>query len=147
MPSLLMHLFVYLYTCIVVQHVKMLLTLLVVMCLSTCLSLYPTGLPPMAFWLNKTGRLIVLSCEYPLYQRGAGIKVGGAPFHPMPMFGLGLTLYFETFLFFSVILKRKFRTFLIVVDLEQLRLFVGLSAEWQMVWHTEWHTEWHNKIR
>jgi len=33
------------------------------------------GYPPMALFLNKTGRPIVLSCEYALYQRGSGIKV------------------------------------------------------------------------
>ena len=33
------------------------------------------GYPPMAFYLNKTGRPIALSCEYALYQRVAGINV------------------------------------------------------------------------
>ena len=135
MLSLLMHMFVYLYTCILVQHVKMLLAILIVVSFSKCLSLYPTGLPPMAFWLNQTGRPIVLSCEYPLYQRGAGIKVGAATFCPLLLFGLGLTLYLEKIIFFSVILEKIFRIFLTVVDVEQLRLFVGLSAEWHIEWY------------
>jgi hypothetical protein len=37
-------------------------------------STYTEEYPPMAFYLNITGRPIALSCEYPLYQRGAGIK-------------------------------------------------------------------------
>jgi len=32
------------------------------------------GYPPMAFYLNMTGRPIALSCEHALYQRGSGIK-------------------------------------------------------------------------
>jgi hypothetical protein len=35
---------------------------------------YGDGYPPMAFFLNMTGRPIALSCEYALYQRGSGIK-------------------------------------------------------------------------
>ena len=31
--------------------------------------------PPMAFYLNKAGRPIVLGCEYALYQQGASVKV------------------------------------------------------------------------
>jgi hypothetical protein len=34
---------------------------------------YKDGYPPMAFFLNKTGRAIALSCEYALYQRGSSI--------------------------------------------------------------------------
>jgi len=34
---------------------------------------YSTGYPPMAFYLNMTGRPIALSCEYALYQRGSGV--------------------------------------------------------------------------
>lgn len=33
---------------------------------------YRDGYPPMAFFLNKTGRPIALSCEYALYQLGVG---------------------------------------------------------------------------
>jgi len=35
---------------------------------------YSDGYPPMAFFLNMTGRPIALSCEYALYQRASGIK-------------------------------------------------------------------------
>lgn len=35
---------------------------------------YSDEYPPMAFFLNMTGRPIALSCEYALYQRGSGIK-------------------------------------------------------------------------
>lgn len=34
---------------------------------------YTDGYPPMAFYLNKTGRPIALSCEYALYQIFAGV--------------------------------------------------------------------------
>jgi len=33
------------------------------------------GYPPMALFLNKTGRPIALSCEYALYQRGSLLEV------------------------------------------------------------------------
>jgi hypothetical protein len=35
---------------------------------------YKDGYPPMAFFLNMTGRPIVMSCEYALHQRVAGIQ-------------------------------------------------------------------------
>jgi len=35
---------------------------------------YSDGYPPMAFFLNMTGRPIALSCEYALYQQGSGVK-------------------------------------------------------------------------
>lgn len=36
---------------------------------------YNPGYPPLAFFLNKTGRPVFLSTEYPLYQKAHGIKV------------------------------------------------------------------------
>ena len=38
------------------------------------------GYPPMALFLNKTGRPIALSCEYAAYQRGSLLKVGNIVF-------------------------------------------------------------------
>ena len=40
-----------------------------------CTCMRVLGYPPMALFLNMTGRPIALSCEYALYQRGSQIKV------------------------------------------------------------------------
>lgn len=46
-------------------------------CHNHSIAFYSTEYPPMAFFLNITGRPIFLSCEYPLYMIASGVKVCG----------------------------------------------------------------------
>ena len=60
-----------------------------------------TGYPPMAFYLEKTGRPMILSCEYPTYELGASLKV--SQFSNLPNFTFSLwcdayvQIYIKTF--------------------------------------------------
>ena len=54
------------------RHIKVLHRVVSWFFSPTYLQLFLVGYPPVAFYLNKAGRPIVLSCEYPAYQRPVG---------------------------------------------------------------------------
>ena len=76
---------------------------------STRLLRSSAGLPPMAFWLNQTGRPILLSCEYPLYQRMHSFKVGcDTRYHHSRylIMDLRCIIYYCTFVFSMIFAKK-----------------------------------------